>query len=233
MKRALLDRLLDDVRAARPAVVVTDLASGEQRLVHPEEGEDATSEEPLVDEARRAWLEERSGVVAGPWGEALFRVYAPPPRLVIVGGVHVAQALAPMAATAGYGVTVVDPRAAFASAERFPGVEVVVGWPQDVLPSRLDRRTGVVSLSHDPKVDDPALLAALAAPTFYVGALGSRRTHAARLERLRGEGLSDTDLERIHGPVGLDIGARTPAEIAVSILAQVVERRRRSARRGG
>ena len=232
MKRDLLARLLDDVEAARPVVVVTDMVSGEQRLVRPED-EDAVASDPVVDEARRAWLEERSGVVAGPWGEALFRVYAPPARMVIVGGVHVAQALAPMAATAGYRVTVVDPRSAFASAERFPGVERVVGWPQDVLPGRVDRRTAVVSLSHDPKVDDPALLAALATPAFYVGALGSRRTHAARVERLRDEGLSDADLERIHGPVGLDIGARTPAEIAVSILAQVVERRRRPARRAG
>ena len=148
--------------------------------------------------------------------------YGPPWRLVLVGAVHIAQALAPMAAAAGYAVTVVDPRAAFASATRFPGFRLICDWPDEALPTlRLDRRTALVVLGHDPRMDDPALIQALAAECFYIGALGSRRTHAARLKRLAGTGI-----ERVSGPVGLDIGASNPAEIAVSILAEIIQRRR-------
>lgn len=151
----------------------------------------------------------------------------PPWRLVIIGAVHLATPLASLAASMDYAVTVVDPRELFASAERFPGVALVTEWPQDALPSlALDASCAVVALTHDPKIDDPALIAALASPAFYVGALGSRKTQAARLVRLGEAGLDATQLARLHGPVGLAIGAVTPAEIAVSIMAELTQRRR-------
>jgi xanthine dehydrogenase accessory factor len=199
----LLRRLRADVAAKRPVVLTLDLATGAERLVHPgEPGEEL------------------------PAGDGFFlRRFDPPVRLVVVGAVHVAQALARMAQAAGYETVVVDPRRAFATPERFPGVQVVVGWPAEALVElAIDRRTAVVTLAHDPKIDDPALASGLRSGCFYVGALGSRKSHAARLARLREEGFGDDDLARIHGPVGLAIGAVTPGEIAASILAQVVER---------
>ena len=148
--------------------------------------------------------------------------------MIIVGAVHIAQPLARMAALAGYDVTIVDPRRAFASEDRFPGVTLLSEWPDDVLRDLgPDHRTAVVTLTHDPKIDDPALIMALRAPVFYIGALGSTRTHAGRLKRLRAEGFSEAELERIEGPVGLNISARSPAEIAVAILAQVTQFLRR------
>ncbi|MED5313704.1 MAG: XdhC/CoxI family protein [Pseudomonadota bacterium] len=147
----------------------------------------------------------------------------PPRRVVIIGGVHITQFLAPMARQAGYDVVVIDPRAVFSAAERFPGSDCRTAWPDEAMAELgLDTRTAVVTLTHDPKIDDPGLQAALASDAFYIGCLGSRRTHAARCERLAEAGFSKADLARLHGPVGLDIGARTPAEIAVSILAQMI-----------
>jgi xanthine dehydrogenase accessory factor len=157
-------------------------------------------------------------------------VQNPPLRLIIVGAVHIAQALAPMAALAGYSVSIIDPRRAFATDARFPDVTLIGEWPDEVMATMtLDRRTAVVTLTHDPKLDDPALQTALKSDVFYVGALGSKRTHAARVGRLRAAGLGEADCARIHGPVGLDIGALSPAEIAVSILAQITQVLRRSA----
>jgi xanthine dehydrogenase accessory factor len=199
----ILRLLRADVAAKRPVVLALDLATGAERLVHPGE----------------------PGEVL-PAGDGFFlRRFDAPVRLVVVGAVHVAQALARMAQAAGYETVVVDPRRAFATPERFPGVQVVAGWPAEALAEMgIDRRTAVVTLAHDPKIDDPALAAGLRCGCFYVGALGSRKSHAARLARLREEGFGDDDLARIHGPVGLAIGAVTPGEIAASILAQVVER---------
>lgn len=244
MTRDLLDRLLEDRARERTVVLCTRLDDGAQRLVYPLEeepwgaGDDSLGGEALLDEARRAVLEDRSGPaeadVSGSTeagrdasGAIFLRAYNPSLRLILVGAVHIAQALAPMAALAGFRVVVVDPRRAFATSERFPDVEVLASWPAEALEELSpDHRTAVVTLTHDPKLDDPALEAALASDAFYVGALGSRRTHGRRLERLRETGVDEARLERIHGPVGLDIGARTPAEIAVSVLAQVVERLR-------
>lgn len=155
--------------------------------------------------------------------DSLFaRTYVPAPRLLIVGAVHIAQALSQMAEAAGFEVVVIDPRGAFASAERFPGVQLTTEWP-DEAPARLglDEAMALVALSHDPKLDDPALELALPSPVFYIGALGSRRTHVKRLERLRTLGL-DPLLDRIHSPIGLDLGGRSPAEIAVAILAELI-----------
>ena len=151
-------------------------------------------------------------------------------RLVIVGAVHIAQRLAPMATLAGYDVTVIDPRGAFATKERFPGISLSTKWPNEAMTElAVDRRTAIVTLTHDPKLDDPALSAALGSPAFYIGALGSKKTHAARLKRLKRAGFDDDATGRIHGPVGLDIGAKSPAEIAVAVAAEILKIRERRA----
>jgi xanthine dehydrogenase accessory factor len=220
VKRATLDALLAALRDKRPLVLATDLASGEQRLLEP--GASAAAREALcrdacarAEEGGRSWFLQ-------PWN--------PPLRMVVVGAVHVAQPLAAMATLAGYEVVVVDPRHAFATEARFPGVALCGDWPDQALAALApDLRTAVVTLTHDPKLDEPALAVALRSPAFYVGALGSKKTHAARLERLRALGLSEGELARIHAPVGLAIGARSPAEIAVSILAEVTQRLREPA----
>jgi xanthine dehydrogenase accessory factor len=227
MTPATLRDLLADLRAKRPAVLATWLASGTSRLLHPGEPDPGDADGTVRARAEEALRADRSVLVDTDAGPVLLRVYAPPVRLVVVGAVHVTQALAPMAHLAGFQVVLVDPRRSFASEERFAGVEVIRDWPDEALARlAIDGRTAVVTLTHDPKLDDPALLAAVRSPAFYVGALGSRRTQAARRERLRGEGLTDADLDRIDGPVGLPIGAISPAEIAVSILAQLVSRLR-------
>ena len=176
---------------------------------------------------REALARDDCGAMDIPAGRVFVHVFNPPMRLIVVGAVHIAEPLTRMAALAGYAVAIVDPRRAFTSRRRFDGFPVVDDWPDEALDTiGLDRRTAVVSLAHDPKIDDPALTAALRSSAFYIGALGSRKTHAARLERLRRAGFSDTDLDRVHGPVGLSIGALTPAEIALSIMADITQVRR-------
>lgn len=210
---AWLVQLLADRAAKRPAVGCIDLTSGERHVCHP----DAAG--ALGDEVREV-LRRDAALVAD--GQRFLQPFNPPLRLIIVGAVHIAQPLCQMAAETGYAVTVVDPRGAFASAERFSGVALDRGWPDEALRGLdIDTRTAVVTLTHDPKLDDPALEVALRSDAFYVGSLGSKRTQAKRLARLRELGLDDDALDRIHGPVGLDVGARSPAEIAVSILAEI------------
>lgn len=226
MQRDLLDRLLRLRAAKRPAALVTDLASGDQSVVEAG-GTVGGLALGAADVAAvlGAVRDDRSGLDAAT--KRFVQVFNPPLRLVVVGAVHIAQQLVPLAATAGYEVTLVDPRRAWASGERFPGVALVTDWPDEALTALApDHRTAVVTLTHDPKLDDPALAAALASPAFYIGALGSRRTQGKRLERLRAQGFDAAALGRIHGPVGLDIGAKSPAEIAVSILAQIIQVRR-------
>jgi xanthine dehydrogenase accessory factor len=228
MKRALLDRLLTDRAAKRPAALVTDLGDGRQAIVREgdAEGELAVDETTLAD-VREALRRDDSDVLEAGGRRFFVQVHNPPPRLFLVGAVHIAQALAPMAALAGYGVSVIDPRRSFATEARFPGLALSHAWPDEAMATLgLDSRTAVVTLTHDPKLDDPALVSALRSTAFYIGALGSKRTHAARLSRLAEVGFSHADLARIHGPVGLSIGALSPAEIAVSILAQVTAVRR-------
>ncbi len=226
MKAELFAHVLADRAARRPVAVVTRLADGLQALVHHD---DVSGELALtaaqVEETRQRLRGNRSGNL-GQHDESLFvRCHARPPRMVVVGAVHIAQALAPMAAMAGYEVTVIDPRRAFATAERLPGVNMVSVWPDEAMAQLgIDAETAVVTLSHDPKLDDPALTAALRSPAFYVGALGSTRTHARRVERLTAAGLGDA-IGRIHAPIGLDLGGRAPVEIAVAILAQVIAAR--------
>jgi xanthine dehydrogenase accessory factor len=169
----------------------------------------------------------KSGMEETPEGKVFLTVHVPAPQLVIIGAVHISQALAPIGKLLSYDVTIVDPRTAFASPERFPDVKIVAEWPDVALPPlNVDRYTAFVALTHDPKIDDPALLHALARDCFYVGALGSRKTHARRVERLKEQGVTEANIARIHAPIGLDIGAISPAEIAVSIMGQITERLR-------
>jgi xanthine dehydrogenase accessory factor len=214
------------VREARkPALVAIDLSDGKSALLAGDESAgDAGVRAAISAEAERALREERSRVVEHDGRRFFLHAYTQPRRLALVGAVHVAQALIPMAVAAGYDVTVIDPRSAFAAESRFPGVTMVSQWPKAALAEfGLDRRSALVSLTHDPKIDDPALAAALRSDAFYIGALGSRKTHAARLERLKEQGFTDTELRRIHAPVGLSIGAISPAEIAVSILGEITQ----------
>jgi xanthine dehydrogenase accessory factor len=223
MTPAILERLLKERRAKSAVVLVTELASGAQALVYPREVFGDLSFDPdALARVREALRDDESGTIEHGGKRLFLHVQNPPLQLIIVGAVHIAQALAPMAALAGYNVTIIDPRRAFASDARFPDVTLIGEWPDEAMATmKLDRRTAVVTLTHDPKLDDPALQTALRSVAFYIGALGSRRTHAARLARLKAAGFADADCARIHGPVGLDIGALSPAEIAVSILAQV------------
>ena len=230
MNRSLLQRVCELREKKQRFVLFTNLADGAQTVFAPDE---ASGELPeaLRERAEMALRRDRSERVEDG-GESFFlQVFNPPLRLFLVGAVHISQPLAEMAARAGFAITLVDPRRAFASAVRFPGVEVSTEWPDRALSeSQLDTRSAVVTLTHDPKLDDPALQVALRAPVFYIGSLGSKKTHAARLGRLRKEGFRDEELARIHGPVGLAIGAQSPAEIAVAILAQIIGALRESPR---
>ncbi|MDR2838234.1 MAG: XdhC family protein [Azonexus sp.] len=222
MKPGFFARLLAARAAKRPAALVTRLSDNAQTLVDADTAsgdfELAASEWAAL---RERWVSGQSGPLDAD-GDIFARVYVPAPRLLIVGAVHIAQALAPMAALAGYAVTLIDPRRAFASAERFPDAVISDEWPDEAMTRLMpDAQTAVVALTHDPKLDDPALAVALNSPAFYIGALGSTRTHEKRLARLRELGL-EKQLARIHAPVGLDLGGRYPSEIAVAILAEII-----------
>ena len=218
MKLATLAELNAERAARRPVILVTDVASGEQRLVKAAD----IAADPLRSELSAHLRMGKSGMVEAGGNKVFLNVYAPTARLVIIGAVHISQALAPIAQSLGYDVTVVDPRTAFASPERFPDVPLIAEWPDVALPPLgVDHYTAFVALTHDPKIDDPALLHAFARDCFYIGALGSRKTHGKRGERLRGQGASDADIARIHAPIGLAIGAVSPSEIAVSIMAEI------------
>jgi xanthine dehydrogenase accessory factor len=210
---------LNAERAARRAVlVVTETGSGQQRLV---KGDDV-ARDPLKELLVKRLASGKSGMEETPQGKVFLTVHVPPPRIVVTGAVHISQALAPMAKILGYDVTIVDPRTAFASPERFPDVKVIAEWPDTALPPLgVDRYTAFVALTHDPKIDDPALTHALSRDCFYIGALGSKKTHGRRVERLKAQGITDAQIARIHAPIGLAIGAVSPSEIAVAIMAQV------------
>ena len=228
MDLALLSALNSERAARRAAILVTAIDGRAQRFVR---------EADAAGDSLAAVLEERfrsgkSGLVEGPEGPLFLTVQVPPVRVVVVGAVHISQALAPMARGLDLDVTIIDPRTAFATPERFPEVPVLAEWPDAALPRiGLDRYTALVALTHDPKIDDPAITAALGAECFYIGALGSKKTHARRIERLTRAGFTEADVGRIHAPIGLDIGAVSPAEIAVSILAEIVATLRKERRR--
>jgi xanthine dehydrogenase accessory factor len=231
VKAALFEQLRADRLAKHPVVLMTRLPEGEQRLLDPHGAVPEGVTPTLFDAARLAAARDEASTVEEDGGTIFLQPFNPPLRLIIVGAVHIAQALARMGALAGFAVMVVDPRSAFATDERFPGVERSPEWPDQALAALApDGRTAVVTLTHDPKLDDPALEAALRSSAFYIGCLGSRKTHASRLERLRRRGFLEADLDRLHGPVGLSINARSPGEIAVSVLAEVIQQLRRDTR---
>jgi xanthine dehydrogenase accessory factor len=217
------DTLADVMRARaehRPAVVATPLAGGESRLIYPGDGDT----DALTEAARTAARRDTSGALKADGAEWFLIVFNPPLDLAVIGAVHIAQPLTRMAQMAGYGVRVIDPRTVFATPERFPDTKLVHQWADEALADApLTARSAVAALTHDPKLDDPALIAALGSPAFYIGALGSKKTHARRLERLAQHGFTQQELARIRGPIGLAIGARSPAEIAVSILAEMTQ----------
>ena len=212
-------QVLNTERAARRAVIlVTDMASGTHRFVKQAD----VVHDPLREVLEAALRSGKSGIVDTPQGKAFLTVSVPPVRLVVTGAVHISQALAPIAKLLGYDVVIVDPRTAFATPERFPDVKLIAEWPDTALPPlNIDSYTAFVALTHDPKIDDPALTHALARDCFYIGALGSRKTHARRIERLKQQGISADSLGRIHAPIGLAIGAVSPPEIALSIMGEI------------
>ena len=218
MKLETLTELNAERTARRAVVLITDTATGEQRLVKSAD----VAKDPLAVELARQLRMGKSGMVEVSGSKLFLNVYAPTARLVIIGAVHISQALVPIARSLGYDVTVVDPRTAFASPERFPDVPLIAEWPDVALPPLdIDHYTAFVALTHDPKIDDPALLHAFKKDCFYIGALGSRKTHSKRGERLKAQGATDAEFAKIHAPIGLSIGAVSPAEIAVSIMAEI------------
>lgn len=228
MRLADLRAFNAEVAARRPVALVTDLATKAQRVVT----QATLDEDPLREVLDTRFRLGTSGVVPTPEGDVFVAVNVPPVRLLAIGAVHISQALATLARLIEMDVTIVDPRTAFATSARFPDATVVAEWPDDVLPGfGLDRFTAVCLLTHDPRIDDQALVAALRADCFYIGALGSRKTHAKRIERMNALGFDAATLDRIHAPIGLDIGAVTPAEIAVAIVAEIVAARSRKPRR--
>lgn len=236
MKQAVLAALVEADSQARTVVLVRNLVDGEQFLVDREGAyvlEDGARRsvgqelpEELLARCRDALARDGAQAADVDGQRYLIQTLSPPPRLFIIGAVHIAQKLTPMAHLAGYEVLLLDPRPAFASADRFPNVEIINEWPQEAMPKlSLDARSAVVTLSHDAKIDEPALRAALESEAFYIGALGSRKNHARRLERLGENGFDDAALRRIHGPIGLPLGGRSPAEIAIAILAEMTQAR--------
>lgn len=221
MRHDLLVALNSERARRRAVILVTDLKSGAQRLLRPADLRNDPLGERLAEQLRLG----KSGMVDAA-GTTFALVQVPPIRIVVIGATHISQALAPMAKLAEFDILIIDPRTAFATPERFPECRVIADWPEEVLPRiGLDSYTAIVALAHEPRIDDPALAAALDERCFYVGALGSRETHAKRLERLRAAGTGDAALAAIRAPIGLDIGAVTPAEIAVSILAEIIAAR--------
>jgi xanthine dehydrogenase accessory factor len=228
MRLSLLSDLNEERASRRTAVLVTDVASGEQRLVREAE----VGSDPRAQELQDSLRQGKSRLVERDGCQFFLNVQTPPMRVVVIGAVHISQALAPMAKGLDLDVTIIDPRTAFATPERFPDVPVLAEWPDTVLPDiGIDPYTAVVALTHDPMIDDPALMAALRSKCFYIGALGSRKTHERRVQRLTASGFTEADLARIHAPIGLDIGAVSPAEISVSILAEIVASLRKERRR--
>ena len=229
MKGRVLDAVIAAGHETRSIALATDLATGGQLVVDDVAAEgDLTLNAAALAEVRDALRIDRNMTLETSEGRIFVEVFSPPRRCFVVGAVHIAQPLVQMLRLADYGVTVIDPRGSFATEARFPGVDLTQEWPDEALERlRPDHRSAVVTLTHDPKLDDPALAVALRSDCFYIGALGSRRTHAARCSRLTELGLSDSDLKRINGPIGLAIGAVSPAEVAISIVAQMTQILRR------
>ncbi len=218
MQHDILDQVLTARDDRRAVAVITNLASGAQRIV----GRDEMADDNLAAHLAEGFRFDKSGVVTTSSGEWFIQINNPPLEMIIIGAVHIAQSVIPIARLAGYRVIVIDPRGAFATPERFAEVELHAEWPDEVLSGmKLDERSALLALTHDPKIDDPALKVVLSSPCFYIGALGSRKTQELRRDRLKEMGFDDEALARIHGPIGLDIGARGAPEIAIAIMAEV------------
>lgn len=216
MKRELLHQLLAARQNRQAVALITDLGTGEQRLVPRGDA----MNDPLAEKLDEAFRFDQSGGHEGQF----INIHNPPLRLVIIGAVHIAQSVIPIAQQLGYDVTVIDPRGAFATGARFPGIALHAEWPDEIIPQiGLDPRTAMIALTHDPKIDDPALRAALNSDVFYIGALGSKKTQASRVERLKAARFGEQEISRIHGPIGLAIGAVGAAEIAISIMAEMTK----------
>jgi xanthine dehydrogenase accessory factor len=217
VKAEVLRQVVAARNERRAIAVMTTVATGMQSLV-------AREDAPAGSALEKAFRFDKSGVEQDSGAEVFISIHNPKLRLIIIGAVLIAQSIIPMAEAAGYDVTVIDPRGAFATGARFPSVTVHVEWPEDVLPIlKPDARTAIVLLTHDPKIDDPALVLALKSSMFYIGALGSKKTHASRIERMKAGGFDDNVLSRVHGPIGLNIGAVGAAEIAISIIAEMTK----------
>lgn len=215
-----LKKLNEARRGRHAALLLTDLGDGRNRVI--DEGDNVAG--PLGEAIAKAFRSGKSGTFVDEGSEFFLNVHVPPPRIIVIGAVHISQALAPIARIAGFDIEIIDPRTAFASPERFADVELHAEWPQDVLTEKpLDAYTALCAVTHDPKIDDLPLAEALRAGCFYVGALGSRKTHAKRVERLRELSLDEEAIARIAAPIGLDIGAASPAEIAVAIMAEIIQ----------
>ncbi len=236
VKQDVLEALVEANAQSRTVVLVRNLTDGHQFLVDCDgvcrlEGgvrQELDTELPqaLLERSRDALVRDGAQAADIEGERYLIQTVSPPPRLFIIGAVHIAQKLTPMARLVGYDVLLLDPRPAFASAARFPNVEIINEWPQEAMPKlSLDSRSAVVTLSHDAKIDEPALRAALESEAFYIGALGSKRNHSKRLERLGAAGFDDAALARVCGPIGLPLGGRSPAEIAIAIIAQMTKAR--------
>ncbi len=228
MKRELLGALVAARQRKQPAVLVRGLTTGRQCVLTRQESlGDIVDIDPVVVDAARAALDSDGARTIEAAGERyLVQTFTAAARMLIVGAVHIAQSLIPMAMQVGYEIVLIDPRSGFANPERFPDIDIDNRWPKEAMSDLvLDARTAIVALSHDPKIDEPALQAAMDSNVFYIGALGSKGNHAKRLERLAATGYSKEQLGRIHGPIGLPLGGRSPAEIAVAILAQVIQSR--------
>ena len=225
MKRSILDAILNARGEKRPVALATDLETGAQSLIDSGTVDgDLDVGSSVIDAVQDVLRADKGQTIAAGNRQIFLQPFNPPLRLAIVGAVHIAQALAPMATIAGYDVTVIDPRETFATATRFPGIALSTDWPDEALDAlRPDTRTAIVTLTHDPKLDDPALHRALRSPAFYIGCLGSRKTHATRLARLADAGFEGTATDRIHGPIGLAIGAKSPAEIAIAVMGQITD----------
>lgn len=219
--------ILERIRHQRPLALVTRLADAAQAQVDfATVAGELSLDAATIAQVRQALADDLHTLLGGPDGALFVQSFNTPLRMIVVGAVHITQALVPLAQIAGFAVTVVDPRGAFATRERFPEATLSDDWPDDALTLlKPDHRTAVVTLSHDPKIDDPALEVALRSPAYYIGSLGSRKTHAKRVQRLAERGFTEADIARIHGPAGLDLGAKSPAEIAVSVVAEAIAAR--------
>lgn len=226
MHSGLLKQVNEARNKRRAIALLTNIETQEQVSVSPE----AVVDHPLGEELAKRFRSGKSGMVMVDGVETFIAMYVPPPRLIVIGAVHISQALFPMAQTCGFDVTIVDPRSAFATAERFDGVTLLADWPEEAFKDIVfDRFTALAALTHDPKIDDFPLKTALQSDCFYVGALGSRKTHAKRVDRLMQAGVTSAQTDRIHAPIGMNIGAATPSEIAVSVMAQIIQALRQDA----